>query len=234
MAAGVNYNNVWAALGKPVDVIAARQKAGEKENFHIGGSDASGNRLGGRRGSRQRARRRSRGRALWYVGCDGSMDHRRRRSDHRAERADLGIRDELGQLCAIHARPGASAAAEVTGPDLGCGSSVHAGRRHGIPDALLLASAHRSRERCGACLGRFGRTGITGDPDRAGEGRDRRCGDVGPERGRYCMDLGARGFIDRREFSHWGVMPDWRDDDGVCGVDRRCPRVRQGALDRAR
>ncbi|GIX43308.1 MAG: crotonyl-CoA carboxylase/reductase [Leptospiraceae bacterium] len=42
MAAGVNYNNVWAALGYPVNVIAARQKKGEKEDFHIGGSDASG------------------------------------------------------------------------------------------------------------------------------------------------------------------------------------------------
>ena len=42
MAAGVNYNNVWAALGVPVNVIAARNKAGEPEKFHIGGSDASG------------------------------------------------------------------------------------------------------------------------------------------------------------------------------------------------
>jgi len=42
MAAGVNYNNVWAARGVPVDVIGARQRAGEKEDFHIGGSDASG------------------------------------------------------------------------------------------------------------------------------------------------------------------------------------------------
>lgn len=42
MAAGVNYNNVWAARGYPVDVIAARQKAGESYDFHIGGSDASG------------------------------------------------------------------------------------------------------------------------------------------------------------------------------------------------
>lgn len=42
MAAGVNYNNVWAALGSPVDVIGARNKAGEAEDFHIGGSDASG------------------------------------------------------------------------------------------------------------------------------------------------------------------------------------------------
>jgi crotonyl-CoA carboxylase/reductase len=42
MAAGVNYNNVWAGLGSPVDVIGARMKGGEKEDFHIGGSDASG------------------------------------------------------------------------------------------------------------------------------------------------------------------------------------------------
>jgi crotonyl-CoA carboxylase/reductase len=42
MAAGVNYNNVWAALGSPVDVIGARMKGGEREDFHIGGSDASG------------------------------------------------------------------------------------------------------------------------------------------------------------------------------------------------
>ncbi|HWK27316.1 MAG TPA: crotonyl-CoA carboxylase/reductase [Solirubrobacter sp.] len=37
MAAGVNFNNVWAALGKPVSVF--RYHA---EDHHIGGSDASG------------------------------------------------------------------------------------------------------------------------------------------------------------------------------------------------
>ena len=42
MAAGINYNNVWAGLGIPINVIAARNKAGEPEPFHIGGSDASG------------------------------------------------------------------------------------------------------------------------------------------------------------------------------------------------
>lgn len=42
MAAGTNYNNVWAALGFPVNVIAARQRQGATEDFHIGGSDASG------------------------------------------------------------------------------------------------------------------------------------------------------------------------------------------------
>ena len=31
MATGINYNNVWAGLGFPVDVIADRQKKGEVE-----------------------------------------------------------------------------------------------------------------------------------------------------------------------------------------------------------
>ena len=42
MAAGVNYNNVWAGLGVPINVITIRNKLGEAEPFHIGGSDASG------------------------------------------------------------------------------------------------------------------------------------------------------------------------------------------------
>src|SRR3972149_1227986 len=42
MAAGINYNNVWAALGSPVDVIKSRQKDPDTVPFHIGGSDASG------------------------------------------------------------------------------------------------------------------------------------------------------------------------------------------------
>ena len=42
MATGINYNNVWAALGYPVDVIGDRQKKGEPEDFHAGGSDCAG------------------------------------------------------------------------------------------------------------------------------------------------------------------------------------------------
>ena len=40
MAAGVNYNNVWAALGKPVSVM--RYGDHPQWGHHIGGSDASG------------------------------------------------------------------------------------------------------------------------------------------------------------------------------------------------
>lgn len=42
MAAGVNYNGVWASYGMPVDVIAKRMRAGAPEDFHIPGSDGSG------------------------------------------------------------------------------------------------------------------------------------------------------------------------------------------------
>lgn len=42
MAAGVNYNNVWAARGYPIDVIDVHRRDGDPHDFHIGGSDASG------------------------------------------------------------------------------------------------------------------------------------------------------------------------------------------------
>src|SRR3954449_10040168 len=38
MAAGVNFNNVWAALGKPVSVFRSHPEC----DHHIGGSDAAG------------------------------------------------------------------------------------------------------------------------------------------------------------------------------------------------
>ena len=37
MAAGVNYNGVWAALGQPVSTLD-----GHKNPYHVAGSDASG------------------------------------------------------------------------------------------------------------------------------------------------------------------------------------------------
>src|SRR5438067_13844384 len=42
MAAGINYNNVWAARGIPLDVTKVHARFGEPDAFHIGGSDASG------------------------------------------------------------------------------------------------------------------------------------------------------------------------------------------------
>src|SRR5947209_20189461 len=42
MAAGVNFNNVWAARGVPIDVTKTQARWGEPTDFHVVGSDASG------------------------------------------------------------------------------------------------------------------------------------------------------------------------------------------------
>ncbi|MFP3155742.1 crotonyl-CoA carboxylase/reductase [Lachnospiraceae bacterium ZAX-1] len=42
MATGVNYNGVWAALGKPRNVVKAHHRYEEKQDFMICGSESSG------------------------------------------------------------------------------------------------------------------------------------------------------------------------------------------------
>jgi crotonyl-CoA carboxylase/reductase len=34
------------------------------------------------------------------------------------------------------------------------------------------------------------------------------------ERGAYCVELGAEGYIDRGDFDHWGIPPHWEDGPG--------------------
>ena len=107
MAAGVNFNNVWAALGKPVSVFRYHE-----EDHHIGGSDASG--------------------IVWAVGegvtrwkpgdevvvhCNQASLRGRRgpraRPAGRAVAADLGLRDDLGLVRAVLQGPGPAAAAQA-------------------------------------------------------------------------------------------------------------------------
>ena len=42
MASGVNFNNVWAARGVPVDVTKTQARWGEPTDFHVVGSEAAG------------------------------------------------------------------------------------------------------------------------------------------------------------------------------------------------
>ena len=122
------------------------QKANfDPSDFHIGGSDASG--------------------IVYAVGSDvknvkvgdevvihcGTWDARlpgregRRRSDVRPVVQDLGLRDQLGQLRAVHQGAGAPVHAEGEAPDLGRGRGADAGRRDRLPHAHGLAAAHRAR-----------------------------------------------------------------------------------------
>src|SRR6202045_1289484 len=212
MAAGVNYNNVWAALGRPVDVIATRRKAGEAENFHIGGSDASG--------------------IVWAVGegVDGV-----RVGDHVV--AHCGVWDSADPWITSGGDPIVAPSAQIWGYETNWGSFaqytlVQAHQLLPKPPRLSWAAAaafmlvgatayrmlcswspHTVRE--GDIVLVWGGSGGLGSQAiqiARAKGAIAVAVTSGAERGEYCLKLGARGYIDRRPFTHWGVIPDWRDD----------------------
>ena len=39
------------------------------------------------------------------------------------------------------------------------------------------------------------------------------------EKGEYCKELGAIGYVNRRDFSHWGVPPAWDSPDWKAWFD---------------
>jgi hypothetical protein len=82
MAAGINYNNVWAALGMPGERDRRPQQARASPSpFHIGGSDASGIVYARRQGRDQRQGRRRGGNALRPVEPQLPVGQGRRRPD---------------------------------------------------------------------------------------------------------------------------------------------------------
>ena len=212
MAAGVNYNNVWAALGRPVDVIAARQKAGESEAFHIGGSDASG--------------------IVWAVG-EGVENVQV--GDHVV--AHCGAWDVNDPWIRDGGDPIVSPSARIWGYETNWGSfaqftRVQAHQLLPKPSQLSWAAA-AAYMLVGATAYRM----LNGWPPHTVRPNDvvlvwggsgglgsqavqivRALGGIpvavtsGPERGEFAMRLGAHGYIDRRDFTHWGALPDWRDD----------------------
>jgi crotonyl-CoA carboxylase/reductase len=211
MAAGINYNNVWAALGKPIDVIGMRQKRGEPEDFHIGGSDAAG--------------------IVWAVG-PGARGVRvgdpvilsSCRWDEHAEDIRLG------------ADPMTSTTQSVWGYEENWGSFAQFTR---VEDFQCLPKPPQLSWEAASCflltgatayrqlLGWSPNTVRPGDPVLIWGG----AGGLGsmaiqivreygglpiavvsdPAKAESCMRLGAIGTIDRRDFDHWGRLPDLDD-----------------------
>jgi crotonyl-CoA carboxylase/reductase len=212
MAAGVNYNNVWASLGKPVDVIAARQKAGEVEAFHIGGSDASG--------------------IVWAVG-DGVNSVKV--GDHVV--AHCGVWDAKDPWITEGGDPIVAPSARIWGYETNWGSFAQFTRVQAhqlLPKppqlswaaaaAYMLVGATAYRMLCGwpphvlrendvvLVWGGSGGLGSQAIQIAKAKGAIPIAVTSGAERGEYCVRLGARGYIDRSNFDHWGIIPDWRDD----------------------
>ena len=211
MAAGVNYNNVWAALGRPVDVVAARQKAGEAEPFHIGGSDASG--------------------IVWEVG-EGVKGVRV--GDEVV--AHCGVWDDADPWITGGGDPIVAPSARIWGYETNWGSFAQFTRVQAhqvLPKpaqlswaqaaAYMLVGATAYRMLCAwpphtlrkgdvvLIWGGSGGLGCQAIQIARAKGAIPVAVASGPERGEFCKRLGAVGYIDRSDFDHWGVIPDWRD-----------------------
>ena len=138
MAAGVNYNNVWAGLGVPIDVIGARNKAGEPERFHIGGSDASGivYKVG-----KDVTTLKVGDEVVIHCGIWSRDDPWVKAGEDPMYGATFriwGYETNWGSLRAIHQSASPPMSAQAAASDLGAICGVHAGRRHRLPDALRL------------------------------------------------------------------------------------------------
>jgi len=213
MAAGVNYNNVWAATGRPVDVIAARARRGDESGFHIGGSEGSG--------------------VVWVVGEGVKQvkvgDHVIMSSCHW---------DESASDIRMGADPMTSVTQSVWGYEDNFGSFaqftvVHEYQCHPKPRRLTWEEA--------ACFMLTGATAyrqLTGWPPHTVRPGDPvliwgGAGGLGSmaiqivrvlggipiavvsddSRTNHCLRLGARGVLKRREFHHWGRLPNLEDGE---------------------
>lgn len=214
MAAGVNYNNVWAARGYPVDQIRMRQKAGELEDFHVGGSDAAG--------------------IVYAVGSDVKNCEV---GDHVVVHPGVWAPDD--PWGAAGKDPMMSPSAKIWGYDTnfgGFGQFARVQSHQVLPKAeqltweqaasptLVGTTAYRmlhgwsgNTVQDGDLVLVWGGSGGLGTQasQLVREAGGRAVAVVSDdERGAYAMKYGAIGYINRKEFDHWGVPPRVDDKEG--------------------
>lgn len=216
MATGINYNNVFAARGVPLDVIAARQKAGQPWDFHIGGSDASG--------------------VVYAVGSEvenveigaevvihhGTWDRNDKwviegRDPILAPSARIWGYDattnfgSFGQFCVAQAHQIMPKAPQLTWEEAAASSLV------GTTAYRMLFGWEPNTVKPGDAVLVWGGSGGLGSQAIQ---LVKHAGGLpiavvsSPDRADYCAELGAVGSIDRNEFSHWGIPPHWTDAAG--------------------
>ncbi|MEU4639498.1 crotonyl-CoA carboxylase/reductase [Micromonospora sp. NPDC023814] len=208
MAAGINYNGVWAALGAPADVIALRQKKGDPHDFHIAGTEGSG--------------------VVYAVGSEvtqfrvgdhvifGGLQWNESAPDIRlgvdptASRSQVawGYESNFGafsQYCLVdeyqcYAKPPALTW-EGAGAMIGCAATAY----------RQLFGWHPHTVQPGDPVLVWGGAGGLGSMaiQLVSQFGGRPVAVVSSEaKAEHCRRLGAVGVIDRSEFDHWGRMPD--------------------------
>jgi crotonyl-CoA carboxylase/reductase len=215
MAAGINYNSVWASLGMPVDVIRMHKQsrdAGDDKGFHIGGSDASG-----------------------IVYAIGDQVDNVQVGDEVV--VHCGMWDDADEDVVAGVDPALSGSFRIWGFDSNWGSfaqfcRVQAHQCLPKPPALsweeaaaymlvgatayrMLASwpPHVVREDDVVLIwGGSGGLGSLGIQITKALGGIPIAVVSNEERGEYCLRLGARGYVDRTQFDHWGRLPGWQEE----------------------
>jgi crotonyl-CoA carboxylase/reductase len=214
MAAGVNFNNVWAARGIPVDVIGMRRRAGEPYDFHVGGSDASGTVY-------------ATGEAVTGIEVGDEVI------------AHPGYWDSGDPWIAAGRDPMIAPSARIWGYDTNFGSFAQFARVQShqvLPKADHLtweAAAAPTLVGTTAYRMLFGWNGnqlrkddvvlVWGGSGGLGSQAIQLVRNAGAlpvavvsdaTRGEYCVGLGAEGWIDRSDYNHWGIPPHWEDGPG--------------------
>lgn len=217
MAAGINFNNVWAARGVPIDVIAQRKKmTGIDVDFHVGGSDASG---------------------IVYALGDGvdSLSVGDEVVVHH------GWWDQSDPWIQAGKDPMTSPSAHIWGYDWPRNYGSFAQFTIAQSHQVMPKADHLTWEQaaCNSLVGTTAYRMLYGWPPHTVQPGDvvlvwGGSGGLGsqaiqlvkwgggipiavvsdPAKGEYCMGLGAAGWIDRSEFSHWGSPPHWTDSQG--------------------
>jgi crotonyl-CoA carboxylase/reductase len=213
MAAGINYNNVWASLGSPVDVIKAREREGDKTGFHIGGSDASG--------------------IVYAVGSDvknvkvgdrvvihcGTWD----RNDPVAKSGGDPMYGPTFRIWGYETNWGSFAQFTRVQAHQCLPKPKHLTWEAAAAYMLVGATAYRmlmgwaphtvEKDDVVLVWGGAGGLGCQAIQIAAARGAIPVAVISGEEKHDFCVKLGAKGTINRKKFDHWGMMPHWKDND---------------------
>ncbi len=211
MAAGINYNNVWAALGVPIDVISFHEKDGDSSGFHIGGSDASGivhkvgSKVSGLKVGDQvvvHAGQWSADCPLVKSGTDPMFSPTFRLWGYETNWGSFA------QFARVQAHQCLPKPKTLTWEEAAAYMLVAA-----TAYRMLMAWPPHTVRKGDVVLVWGGAGGLGCQAIQI----TRAYGGVpiavvsSEERAEYCHKLGAKGCINRKEFNHWGPLPDWRD-----------------------